>query len=1317
MIKLKRVLAATAAALLVVTSCPVVPSITVHAAITSSDNSKREEFIEDLFNNSSYGEYLIRVQPYGCLKLPMNGDIVEVTHDSLSVNYGFSDMDIKHGPLGGVIDLPRLTAEYYYDLSGANSLGFSVERTLYPSLSWSGDIKEDLAPSIILQIKRHSDEKEVYQCTVQFSNEQFFGIEHNDAQFVDVSDDLLRKVQETDGTRYNINWQNHKMLCYPVELHKGCIITSYFVIGNESFKPLSQALTAGVFDITDTVKDWEPEPIVYDYTDSGRSGTIDLKKHLACEYTNKPAQRSDFFAVFAQTATYKKGDTRGSGYSTTDGAVVYNSNKGIVSTPMTVKKVYDSYTTNIAGMYMYCLGDKIELYQVNAPAYVGDLNAVGNEDKKVVNNGVEYTTSGIFGRRDVYHWFVDHLNLFMINGKEISKKEEYPEALAIDKFTYKSPDHNELSVYYTAAAYNGIVPHAMAIDAKAPEVYYTLVTRYKDPTDATKPSVLDQEYQVPINGDISSMRIKEPSEYFEYYAFAGWFTDEECTQAATLKGTTEKATEGETITWYGKYDYVGGEYDVTFYNDATKQSTSQTVETRYQPEIPKVTDQNGYLFKNWQIVDTIASTSGTPYDPDTFKPKKNRKYTFKTFWDVNGVITSIEPLKDTYYVGEDIDKSKVVVTVQTDNNGNTRTLNTDEYTVSPATLTTTGTNQITVTYTATGATGTFNVAARDAVPTSLTARYMGGNLDVGKSIDKANISVSLNYTNGKTEPLTTSQFTISPSSIASAGNNTIRVTYGSLSTTVTITGNKVNNTPSSGNSGSSGTQRPSSSTAQRPSSSNSNNNNTSSNNSSATNNSNRNPSNTSQRRELQSIRATYKGDSVQVGDILRASDIEVEAHYTDGSSNQISSTAFQFSPSYVRAEGDNEVTVTYSGKQTTFSVNAVKAESSSTEESSSAALGNTSSTSGSTTGTNANNEIIRSVNEKTGAGRPAQQTGTSKYYIGGFNVLSNELYSGSNPDSELINDIDIMEQLELIEPVATKTTVTLYNGASGNDITTEVLDKVKELGIQLDIAMLDVESGDTLGVWTLDGSNLGNDEPGFNPNIEFEVLEKGPEILTHISVDDTAYPSNTRLSTYPNVHTYESGETISIYSCDSNKENAKQETTFAWTDLSNPVRFNLGSTTDYCLTNTTVPYAEGSSLMGEAGGTNSAEGIIDNPEMGTDIEPTTESEETEESFDWGEELGSEEQTEMPSKPGNKKSKGSLPIIIGASVGGVIFVAGIGTVTFMLLRNRRRPTVVPPDVDVDMEPDVPDDLDEDISEDTELGDIDDVDDNEEGDVSE
>ncbi|HPE95971.1 MAG TPA: bacterial Ig-like domain-containing protein, partial [Bacillota bacterium] len=146
-----------------------------------------------------------------------------------------------------------------------------------------------------------------------------------------------------------------------------------------------------------------------------------------------------------------------------------------------------------------------------------------------------------------------------------------------------------------------------------------------------------------------------------------------------------------------------------------------------------------------------------------------------------------------------------------------------------------------------------------AVMSGVIAKYIGDTLFVGSTIDKSDIKITALYSDGSTKDITS--FTISPSTVKAAGNNTVTVTYSAKTTTVTVPGKAVT---------------------------------------------------------LAGISAKYNGSTLYVGDSIAKNDITVTASYSDGTTQKV--TSFTISPSTVTAAGNNTVTVTYSGKTTTVTV-------------------------------------------------------------------------------------------------------------------------------------------------------------------------------------------------------------------------------------------------------------------------------------------------------------------------------------------------------------------------------------------------------------
>lgn len=141
--------------------------------------------------------------------------------------------------------------------------------------------------------------------------------------------------------------------------------------------------------------------------------------------------------------------------------------------------------------------------------------------------------------------------------------------------------------------------------------------------------------------------------------------------------------------------------------------------------------------------------------------------------------------------------------------------------------------------------------------TGLSVSYTGatatGSLDVTK------LKVTVSYNDGTTETLTTG-YTLDQTTLK-AGTNTIKVSYGTLSTTFSVW---VSN----------GT--------------------------------------------LTQITAAYKGTGVKLGDSIRTTDITVTGIYSDGS-NSIITAGYTVTGGTIK-EGDNFYTITYGGKTTTLNI-------------------------------------------------------------------------------------------------------------------------------------------------------------------------------------------------------------------------------------------------------------------------------------------------------------------------------------------------------------------------------------------------------------
>ena len=401
------------------------------------------------------------------------------------------------------------------------------------------------------------------------------------------------------------------------------------------------------------------------------------------------------------------------------------------------------------------------------------------------------------------------------------------------------------------------------------------------------------------------------------YMFQGWYTDPSCTTPYNYLNFSAQA--GGTYTLYAKWELVTGDYYVYFIDGINGTKTKRTFDTGSAPTLPEKPTAIGYTFKNWQIVADENATAGTDYNPLTFKPEKGKTYYFRANWDVSGVITDVDVSRSSFYVGELINKDYIKVTVQTNADGTKRTLNSAEFMLSPAALSIEGLQQVTVTYTATGATATIYLTGLIDRLTSITATYNGSTLTIGTKIPTGNVKVTGTYASGKTTTL--SSFTLSPATVNSSGDNRITVTASGLSTTMIVPG--------------------------KSSSSSSNNDND---------------------KRLRSIDATYNGGTVYVGDYLDSSKFTVVAYYSNGESSRVSDGSYTISPRSMSKSGKQTITIGYNGFTTTLQLDvSAKTYSNTTSSSSSSTRRSSSSSSTTTTTTGSNRSTSSSSNYN---GRP-----------------------------------------------------------------------------------------------------------------------------------------------------------------------------------------------------------------------------------------------------------------------------------------------------------------------------------------------------------
>lgn len=1138
--------------------------------------------------SSVISQYFISCQPGSALEV--QGTTI-IKDSNKSPNY-----------TAGVFDLPRLTPNYYWSIPTDDELGnvgnaekiekygVQIPGTVYPVLTITGRNVPDQETFTICVRSADTDDV-VNNINIMASGE----VTYLSTPFVDCSDSLLEKLLDNDAKRYDM-----VTTVYDPALHKNSVVMpNYIVTADKS------ALTNP--PIASRTLNWT----TFDYAYDGyfvESGTVQssVQPSSVMEDANSAAMllftKSSAVTMLENRLgveiDYTKLKTAAPANDSYKGAYIVFRNNEVSSFGVKNKEI-DASLTAIDNISL-----SAKVFKLNADTGVDILGGLGIEDAN---------KSLVIGAN------LDNVSL-LYNGV-------VPVDGNVSSWKYTGAKDAKYNFSLHAMAYGGVSPQVATLDCVAPEDQYTVYLWYKDPVTNEEKQLKTLSRKV---GDVTNISDTVPNNWSDWQ-FDGWCTDSSATTPLNAATYFSGAKVNDSFNLYAKFKYVGGTYKVQFYNDATDTtSNAETYECRNQPTLPTVGSRTGYLFKNWQIVDTVASTEGIPYDPATFVPQKDKTYIFKTFWDVQGVIISVTPNKTEYYVGDSIDKSTVVVTVQDSNDGNTRNLSTSEFSISPTTVSTVGANQIQVTYNKSGATGTFTVTGKEVSPVSLKASYSGSTLEVGSSINKSNVTCTVAYNNGTTKTLSSTDFDISPTTVANAGTNTITARYQGLSTTFMLTGSKKNAT---------------------------------------------NPTTDKSKTEdqkLTGLTATYKGQQPYVGDILKANDFQVTANYSGNTTKVLSSTDFVFSPSYVRNAGSNTITITYGGKTATVTIEAKEKSTlsnSPTGTGSANIISGRNSTSGSDTATTISTTGSADGKTQSSTSTSSKDKGTSKGYLNGANIL----HMGSlTSDSSISNSTDILSEIASAGSNATTVNIELYNGAEGNEITQDMLTALHKKKLTMNVSMKSPADNTVVGRWVIDGKSMEDTNYMINPNITFDKISKGSETLYYMAIVNLAYPKNVQLTLYPELGVYDSGKVVRLYECSMFRDNSRLLNTVRWADESNPVNVNIYDSTSWCLSDAASAYTNGSALEAD----NSAEDTTVTD--GTEQDAATGEDDAEDTFDFGDDSTEDgsfnfDDTEDVNWKGDDtmkqpKTKSKAPMII-MIVALTTLIVGGGAGAFFILKSK------------------------------------------------
>jgi len=259
---------------------------------------------------------------------------------------------------------------------------------------------------------------------------------------------------------------------------------------------------------------------------------------------------------------------------------------------------------------------------------------------------------------------------------------------------------------------------------------------------------------------------------------------------------------------------------------------------------------------------TALTTAGTQTITVTFGGKTATFTVTVTAVALSSIAVNTSPTQTSYYVGDTLNTAGLTLTA-TNNNGTTQTISSG-FTCSPTALTTAGTQTITVTYG--GETTTYTVTVTAVALSSIAVKTSPTQMSyyVGDTLNTAGLTLTAEFNNSITQT-TTSGFTCSPTTLTTAGTQTITVTFGGKTTPfyVIVTALTLDNI---------------------------------------------------------AVKTNPAKTSYYVGDTLNTAGLTLTAAYNN-SITQTTTSGFTCSPTKLTTAGTQTITIIYNGKKTTFTVN------------------------------------------------------------------------------------------------------------------------------------------------------------------------------------------------------------------------------------------------------------------------------------------------------------------------------------------------------------------------------------------------------------
>ncbi|MGN1370811.1 MAG: bacterial Ig-like domain-containing protein [Candidatus Coprovivens sp.] len=444
-----------------------------------------------------------------------------------------------------------------------------------------------------------------------------------------------------------------------------------------------------------------------------------------------------------------------------------------------VKSTSGTSSVNTLPIYFSKYAKDYHIANASFASYVSDISSNTTIDAWAINNGVlplvsqtSFKPNNTITRFDVVKSLWNYNNLWNSNVEKVSISSTTSEIANNQSYIKNTIGFTDLG----STQYSGDLDSIIWAYKKG--IIFG-DTKFNPASNCTRGQFIVMLYRLANTPSVSgTLPFNDVSSSDYFYKAVLWGYN-----VGIVKGSTSNSfspnddiTKNEVAIFLYRYHNLSSSvYKITYNlfggttsNVTSYKSTSSTI-TLSTPT------RTGYTFVGW-----TGSNGSTPTKTVKIKTGTVGNLVYTANWKAN--LSSIEikkePNKLTYFVGDKVNTSGLVLNaIYTDNNFEEIS---SGYTISPTTLSSAGTQNITVAYN--NKKTSFSVMVKKIEVSSISIKNKPTKLNyyIGDTINTSGMILTVEYNNGVVKDVS-SGFSVSPTSFSTSGRQNVVVTYGGKS--------------------------------------------------------------------------------------------------------------------------------------------------------------------------------------------------------------------------------------------------------------------------------------------------------------------------------------------------------------------------------------------------------------------------------------------------------------------------------------------------------------------------------------------------------